>query len=302
MKVPESFFKGEIRNSFYIEKLMKKAWAAQLEVLHDVDMLCKKYNIQYFADWGTLLGAVRHKGFIPWDDDMDITMKRKDYIRFCDIAQKELSEYYEIVNIHTDKEWPHMIGRIINKRIIDFNEDRINKFHGCPFVVGLDIFPIDYIAPTKEEDELHCNIIKILAVTANELENCEDTEEEKKAAIHSIEDMCNVKFDNNRPYPIQLRELAEKYCMIYTEEEATHIALMQDHAGPRPADVYPKEYYESAIEVPFEYTTIPIPVGYDKILIQKYGEDYMTPYMSGGSHDYPFYKEQLKMIYEADII
>ena len=94
MNVPESFFKGEIRNSFYVEKLMKKVWAAQLEVLHDVDMLCKKHNIQYFADYGTLLGAVRHKGFIPWDDDMDISMKREDYTKFCEIAQKELAGTY----------------------------------------------------------------------------------------------------------------------------------------------------------------------------------------------------------------
>ena len=83
MCVPDNFLEGEIRNSFYVESMMKKVWAAQLEVLHEIDRICKKHNITYFADWGTLLGAVRHKGFIPWDDDMDITMKRQDYIKFA---------------------------------------------------------------------------------------------------------------------------------------------------------------------------------------------------------------------------
>ena len=83
MRVPDNFLEGEIRNSFYVESMMKKVWAAQLEVLHEIDRICKKHNITYFADWGTLLGAVRHKGFIPWDDDMDITMKRQDYIKFA---------------------------------------------------------------------------------------------------------------------------------------------------------------------------------------------------------------------------
>ena len=83
MRVPDDFLEGEIRNSFYVESMMKKVWAAQLEVLNEIDRICKKHNITYFADWGTLLGTVRHKGFIPWDDDMDITMKRQDYIKFA---------------------------------------------------------------------------------------------------------------------------------------------------------------------------------------------------------------------------
>ncbi len=65
MNIPDGFLEGEIRNSFYVETMMKKTWAAQLKVLSVVDEICKKNNIQYFADWGTLLGAVRHKGYIP---------------------------------------------------------------------------------------------------------------------------------------------------------------------------------------------------------------------------------------------
>lgn len=103
MQIPEGYLEGEIRDGFYIESMMKKTWAAQMKVLMEVDRVCKKNGIQYFADWGTL-GAVRHHGFVPWDDDMDITMKRPDYNKFCSIAEKEMPGY-NIVNIHTDEGW-----------------------------------------------------------------------------------------------------------------------------------------------------------------------------------------------------
>ena len=78
LKFAEKFFEGETIDGFYIEPMMKKAWAAQLEVLAQFTEFCKEKGIHYFADFGTLLGAVRHKGFIPWDDDIDISMLRED--------------------------------------------------------------------------------------------------------------------------------------------------------------------------------------------------------------------------------
>ena len=72
LRFPKEYFKGEIRDGFYIEPLMKHAWAAQLEVLHKIDAICNEYDIPYFADWGNLLGTDRHKGIIQWDDDIDI--------------------------------------------------------------------------------------------------------------------------------------------------------------------------------------------------------------------------------------
>ena len=101
MRFSNSYFEDEVRDGFYVPGMVKRAWAAQLEVLEDVDRVCKKHGIRYFADWGTLLGAVRHGGFIPWDDDLDICMKRQDYTRFLEIAPKELPAEYKILNFHT---------------------------------------------------------------------------------------------------------------------------------------------------------------------------------------------------------
>ena len=89
MQFTQDFFKPEIREEFEIQAMMKRAWAAQMEVLQVVADICEENGLQYFADGGTLLGAVRHQGFIPWDDDIDICLKREDYNRLISILQRQ---------------------------------------------------------------------------------------------------------------------------------------------------------------------------------------------------------------------
>ncbi len=298
MQIPEGYLEGEIRDGFYVESMMKKTWAAQMEVLAEVDRVCKKNNIQYFADWGTLLGAVRHKGFVPWDDDMDITMKRKDYNHFCNIAEKEMPGF-NIVNVHTEPEWDSLAARIVNGKRIRYDKEHLEKFHGCPYVIGLDIFPLDYVAPTEDEDKLQCEMIRILDIFGQMVTKDNQNDPQVLANIHGIEQQYGVNFDyeSDIPLQVQILSLSERMRMIYTDADSDRLALMTDHAGPRPADVYPKEYYSNSIYMPFEYIEVPVPVGYDKILRQKYGDGYMIPYIGGTNHEYPFYNTQKRVLY-----
>ena len=94
IQLPEGFLKEEERDGFLVTSEVKELWAVLLDILMQIDAICKNNGIEYFLCGGTLLGAVRHKGFIPWDDDLDIMMKRNDYNRFCEIAPFALQQPY----------------------------------------------------------------------------------------------------------------------------------------------------------------------------------------------------------------
>ena len=79
LEIPESFFKDEVRHGFLVPEEMKRAWASEMKVLDMLMDFCNKNDLRCFAEYGTLLGAVRHKGFIPWDDDIDVCMLRPDF-------------------------------------------------------------------------------------------------------------------------------------------------------------------------------------------------------------------------------
>ena len=84
----------------------------QLNMAKEVDRICKKYNLRYSIAGGTLLGAIRHQGFIPWDDDLDISMPREDYDKFIKIAQQELGKKYFLQTWDTDKNFVFPFAKI----------------------------------------------------------------------------------------------------------------------------------------------------------------------------------------------
>lgn len=288
-----SYFEGEYRNDFYIEPMMKRAWAAQVEVLCEVAKICSKYNIQYFADWGTLLGTVRHSGFIPWDDDLDIGMRREDYQRFLSVAKKELPEGFDLLNAYTNPEYPFMITRVVNEHRIRTDEEHLKKFHGFPFVAGIDIFPIDYIPRNKEDEQLQCQLIKMVSSLSSALTLENPTDPDLQSAIETVQQLCGVKFHNELPIKIQLVRLWDQLCALYTAEESDELASISDLANGWNYHVKKSSYAES-IMMPFEHIMMPVPVGYDEILKVKYGENYMTPVRRNSSHAYPFYKKQIE--------
>ena len=88
-RLKEHFLEAETRDGYFIDVTMKEAWKEMLDITEEIVRLCDKHNLNYSIAAGTLLGAVRHKGFIPWDDDVDLHMPRPDYDRFLEIAEKE---------------------------------------------------------------------------------------------------------------------------------------------------------------------------------------------------------------------
>lgn len=149
IKLPFNFLQGEFRNDYYISLEMKKVWAVELDLFCELLNVCKKHNIKVFAEGGTLLGAVRHKGMIPWDDDIDVAMTRSDYIKLQKLASKEFKYPYFFQDENTDPGSLTGHGRIINLETTAINRYHLNKesqgnchFKQCVFI---DIFVFDNV-------------------------------------------------------------------------------------------------------------------------------------------------------------
>ena len=308
-----SFFEEETRRGktdegeyeFTIPAFMKHAWASQLEMLSKVDMICKENNIQYFVDWGSLLGTIRHKGYIPWDDDIDLCMKRADLNRFCEVVDN-----YDGIIIHTNfntADHGAHAARVMNSTVFTIERDVYKDYHGFPFPVGLDVFPLDYVPRDKALEEEQVEATRVCSTAVHEKqwlsENNPSNKEyvkhlmEYQAALSWLEDTCNIKFSQENPSEQEILILKEEISGLYTEEESDYLTEMPCLGNGR--DYYiPKEYYDKATYMPFENTMVPVPDNYDFILRKKYGDNYMTPLNISAGHDYPFYNTFIRAIFD----
>ena len=139
---------------------LRKVQLLQLKILKEVHRICEKHSIKYFLIGGTLLGAIRHKGFIPWDDDIDIGMLREEYERFCSICRTDLSNEYFLQTIETDPGYALQYGKmmLMGTTLIEKSTGRSIKKSG----LFIDIFPYDYIPRKRYKQYILFFLSKIL--------------------------------------------------------------------------------------------------------------------------------------------
>lgn len=307
MEIWDSFLEPETRDGFYIPSAVKQAWAAELEVLAEIDRICKKHNIPYFADWGTLLGAVRHGGFIPWDDDLDITMKRADYERFLQVAPKEMPDGFAIFTYENHPDFWHFLARFVAKNRICFEEEHLKKFHGFPYIVGIDIFVLDYVSVDEAQEEDRDKLARYVIAAADRIAEREIAGAEADKVLDEIEQMFDTTFADRtdlHSLRVQLYRIAEKLFAMFPEKESKELTrMMPDGIYGNKTLRLPKEYYDKQIWLPFENILLPVPSGYDEMLRKRYG-DYMKLVRNCGGHDYPFFatqKKQLQAVLDFDM-
>ena len=133
----------ELRSRFNPDgSLLRRQQMRMLDILMEVDCICRKHDIRYWLSSGTLIGALRHDGFIPWDDDLDIEMMRSDYLRLMKVLPTELPAWLALQNDETDPNYFFFYAKVRDRRskLFEHNQyDRLWKEHG----VYIDIFPME---------------------------------------------------------------------------------------------------------------------------------------------------------------
>ncbi|SFT57264.1 lipopolysaccharide cholinephosphotransferase [Selenomonas sp. GACV-9] len=257
--------KDEIRSGFLVTTDRKKVWQVEMSLLEKFRSICKKHDLKWYAGYGTLLGAVRHKGFIPWDDDIDVLMMRPDYERFKAIAAQELSEPFFLQNSYTDS-FLMAFSKIRDSRTtgIEFIDDP-NMHQG----IFLDIFPLDDV-PDKQSQRL---------------DSIKQIQYELWATIVSPQQIDAYVSDGGNSRVSG--ELLQRLCRMPAAERMEQFeTFCSDHFGKSSRvnfiteellDITPswqRDWFAETMEVPFEQGSIVIPKEYDKILTESYG-DYM---------------------------
>lgn len=302
MKFPKNYFEDEIRDGFYVPGMMKRAWAAQLEVLDTFRKFCAEYDIRWFATYGTLLGAARHKGFVPWDDDMDVCMLRSDYEKFLrnvnmmpDTITFMDGRFGMTEHINFDQGF----GRIVNTECPRYDDEFLKKYHGFPYTAGIDIFVLDKISPDSQvEEDRYNSAVFVYAILLNLKDDSEEAAEQREVMISQLEEWGNFSIDRDKDLFQQLILIYEGLCCLFEDEKSDYVASMSDWVGLHDRVMIASDY-SGVVQLPFEITTVNAPVGYKSILTKLYG-DYMIP-VKGSYHNYPFYKSQEETMEEAGI-
>lgn len=288
------FYEDEVIEGFYVPAMLKKAWGAQLDVLKETDIICRRHNIPYFADWGTLLAAIRHNGYIPWDDDLDISMRRSDYERFLRAAEDEMPEGFKVMNYRNHPGHHFFVARIVGKPRICFEEDHLTRFHGFPYIAGIDLFVLDNVCRDRNKEHIKAVTAEFVITVADNIADGNVDAAEAEDMLKQCESFTGRSIDRTlgkEELRIELYALAEALFASIPDEEADALVQMMPFGMYQNKRYIPKEYYRETVRLPYMDTTMPVPVCFDTVMRMKFG-NYMQIHRTWEGHDYPFYMGQ----------
>ena len=188
MEIEREFFYDEVQDGFYIPGIMKRAWGAGLTILSEIDRICNQYDIPYYAAAGTLLGAVRNGQCIPWDDDIDIMMLRKDYNKFKEIIEDELAKELSFNTLET-QEHHYSFFTTISTQGVDVHSGLLRKYQEYPFMAAVDIFVIDELSEKSDEEQRRKRVLMGFLAILNRLKKNPEKDDTFREELKKLENL-----------------------------------------------------------------------------------------------------------------
>lgn len=273
--LPGGFLEEEIRDGYTVTKEIKELWAVQLDLVSKLQKICEAHNIRYFADGGTLLGTVRHRGFIPWDDDIDIGMFREDYDKFCSVCKEELEYPYFLLTEHSVDCSPRLFSRLmrLDTTFLPFNPKKKSVYLPTPYGIFVDIFPFDDI----NESDINWTAAYLL---------------KQRTDMHSLRSVVNTTLNmvnkevanTTRSCAVRLINNVHNDCvnLISNNKNAdTDKVMIYALSKPDRPFTRTKSHYEQYVELDFEFIKLPVPYKYIDAIKEQYGETW-NEYIEGG--------------------
>ena len=249
---------------------LRKSQLLQLQIALEIKRVCQLHQIPYFMIAGTLLGAVRHKGFIPWDDDMDIGMLREDYDRFVQACKVDLDSRYFLQTWDTDSHFGLPFAKLMLKgtAYVERNAVKVD----CQKGIFVDVFPFDNVPEDEEKQKKQDRdtyLLKRLILARNGYQVWEPGQGGKKAVYGFLSAAAHLL-----PLSVLHNRLLRKMT-AYNGEKTQKIVTFGGSYGYQKESIR-REWAENVREIPFEDAMLSAPVDYDGYLRAFYG-DYMTP-------------------------
>lgn len=246
----------------------REVQAAELIILSELDRICCKYNIRYMVAYGTLIGAIRHNGFIPWDDDVDVCMPREDFEKFKQICKERLGEDLFYQDHETDPEYYYLIDKIrLNGTV--FKESFVAKYkihHG----IYIDVFPIDVIPDSRIKRFLQYYRFHFFrtGLMAKYLDL--EARSGRKKILMSLLKVLYA--------PFSLEYLYNNANLVASKYQKTDSRKMGCFFSPyRKKDIFEKDLFEAYERHSFETIEVSIPQKYDIYLSSIYGAYMQLP-------------------------
>ena len=253
-----------------------------LDLYKEFQRVCKKYGLKYYANGGTLIGAARHHGFIPWDDDMDLAMMYDDYVKLLELPADEFGYPYYLQSYKSDEMSEISAARLRNSNTTgctkwEFDNLKIKSHNKGIFI---DIFPL-FPVSSKEDIRLYQKVeldalwraIRGWNAMLGKENGFPTPYDNYIPDWNSVKDECSI-------YQIKQRYM-DACNELVGDGELYGMTSFRTHSEKL---LWPKEWYDDVIELPFEDTTISCPMMYDEILTRTYG-DWRTPVYNSSIHE-----------------